>query len=485
MLLFALCLAVPISALTKRYPGMYLVGYAAGSNRSSVRLYLSKTQDAGIWAATVAAAAAAAAAATGGNRRKQQLQQAPVRQVVRVVAPMRKGLCRIRGSRLVPAAAAVAVETDDTAEAAEAGDMLVEQLAPAAVADAGVVTVTPAVPIEQLQQQQQQERERSTHAAVAKAGGDTAAQPMQIQLQQEQQQEPPEGDQLSQEHSTASPAATAAAAAVRDSINRRSSGSKRKLKLKPPQQLKRAATSTAATAAVPGATSSTAAAAASVPLSVIWEACGNASLRMLMSAAEAAGGPAAVPEVLKPQPCRFKFRRARKVTRLPRFSPQAAAAAAAPAAAVAGGEVLRQAAAVQAADPAAAEAAANEPAKLQIAAVLSFPSVQLSELQGDDLLHDLAAVNASLLQLAEAMQLPDEVLLLLPALLVKATAAAAAEEAAQCGKQQQQREQHDVPVSLHARLQAWHAQLAAAAAAADRGAVIALVKVLSGQLLSL
>jgi hypothetical protein len=121
---------------------------------------------------------------------------------------------------------------------------------------------------------------------------------------------------------------------------------------------------------------------------------------------------------------------------------------------------------------------------LQIAAVLSFPSVQLPELQGADLLHDLAAVNASLLQLAEAMQLPDEVLLLLPALLVKATAAAAAGEAGEFGEQQQQ-EQRDASGSLHARLQAWHAQLAAAAATADRAAVIALVKVLSRQLLSL
>jgi hypothetical protein len=441
---------------------MYLVGYAAGDSSSSgLRLYLSKRQDAGIWAATVAAAAAE----TGGKRRTQQQQQA-VPQVVRVVAPMRKGPCRIKGSRLVPAAAAAAVavagvKAAHTADVESPGDMLVERATPAVVPD---------------------------------AGADAAAQPMQVErpppLQQQQQQQ--EGEQPSDQQSTASP--TAAAAAVRDVMicrNSSSSSSKRKLKLRPPQQLKRLATSAAAAAAA--VTSSTAAAAASVPLSAVWEACGYASLHMMVTAAEAAGGPAAVPAVLKPGPYRFKVRKARKANMLPQVAPQAAPAAAAPAApapAAVDGAIVRHAVAAEAVQPAAAAAAVQpadvaEPAKVQFAALLSFPAVVLPQLQGADLLHDLQAVNAALLQLAEAMQLPDDVLLLLPALLVKATAAAAAQETGQCGEQQQQQSDSNARVSLHGRVQAWHAQLAAAAAAADRAAVIVLVKVLSRLLLLL
>ncbi|WIA35446.1 hypothetical protein OEZ86_003886 [Tetradesmus obliquus] len=49
---------VPIRALAKRYPGLFVVGYAAGSSSSSsMRLYLSRSQDAGMRAAAAAAAA--------------------------------------------------------------------------------------------------------------------------------------------------------------------------------------------------------------------------------------------------------------------------------------------------------------------------------------------------------------------------------------------------------------------------------------------
>jgi hypothetical protein len=422
--------AVPKAALWKRYPGMFFVGYAAGSSGNSMRIYLSRNQDAGFNAVAAAVAPAVAALCAARKPQQQQKQQQQQQQVVqhveRVVAPPRKGPCRIKGPRLAPAAAAATADDDAKALQLELGGQ------PAVADDA-------ASPM-QFEQQQQQQQQQVLHAPA--------------------------------EDGTACPALAAAAAAATSGVAFRSS-SKRKLKLKPPQQLKRHA------AAAPGTTgSSTAAAAAvSVPVHVLWEACGHASLQWMVSAAEAAGGAALVPAVLKPELRRFRFPKPQK--RRLQDMQKPAAAAAAP-----GGKVERQQEV-----PAAGAAAAGRAgvaSRLQIAAALRFPAVQLQQLQGADLLDDLAAVNAALLQLAEAMQLPDDVLLLLPALLAKAVAAAAGTGAHEAPRQQQQQVEavgFGSAGSLHVRLQAWHKKLAAAAAAADRPAVIALVRELSGQLL--